>query len=370
MPFGNQPQGPANIPTPAWNSAEAPPPPSPLKYDKAYHGHTFKSFAAPINFDGWTVDRIRAAISLHDQGMFVESSSLAIVSSRFGPVYAALSQAIAPGLALPRHVNGGTRGLARLLRDEIEAQIAPRAGLLPSAQFPPTVWGSVQLDLAQMGFAVLQHVYGDPDPMTGVMPIYTRRWPTWAVQYYRYRRTYVALTDQGPIDIVSGDGKFTLIGDTEEPHFEGAIRAAGLEVLDGTLVKQARASYVDRYGNPKWVGIMPEGVATRSPEGDAYFEALLEIQGPNGFGALPHGSEYKVEALTSSQSSVFKDSLENVWQYVAAIYLGSDGTMTRGTGVYSAPIFAGVRLLLMVASLWRECGGTSSIAGLRPWSGA
>src|SRR5262249_11327184 len=157
---------------------------------------------------------------------------------------------------------------------------------------PPVLWGSMQLDLAMMGFTVLQHAYGDPDPETGVRPIYTRRWPTWAIQYHRWRRTYVALTLEGPVDIISGDGKFTLIGDSEEPHFDGAIRALGLEVLDGALVKQARASYVDRYGNPKWVGFMPEGVAVRSPEGDAFFDALATIQGPNGFGALPFGSKF------------------------------------------------------------------------------
>jgi hypothetical protein len=342
-PFGATPQPPANVPPPAWNTDQPKPPPKPLRFDLGYHGHTFKSYAAPQSFEGWSVDRIRNAVALHDQGMFLESSMLALVASRFGPVFAALGQAIAPALALPRHVNGGTRGLARVLRDEVETQIAPRAGLLPSAYFPPTLWGSIQLDLAQMGFCVLQHAYGDPDPDTGVMQIYTRRWPTWAVQYYRYRRTYVALTSEGPVDIISGDGKFTLIGDTEEPHFEGAIRAAALEVLDGTLVKQARASYVDKYGNPKWVGFMPPNVGTYSDEGNAFFRALETIQGPNGFGALPHGSEYEVAEMSSSQSTVFKDALDNVWQYVAAIYLGSDGTMTRGTGVYSAPIFAGVR---------------------------
>jgi hypothetical protein len=215
--------------------------------------------------------------------------------------------------------------------------------LKPSPFFPPHLWGAMQLDIAMMGFAVLQHVYGDDDPVTGERPVYTRRWPTWAVQWQAWRRTYVALTTEGPVDIVNGDGKFTLIGDTDMPHLDGAIRALGLEVLDGSLVKQARASYVDRYGNPKWLAIMPPGVKTRSEEGDDFMMALQLIQGPDGVGAFPHGSDYRVEQMSSQQSSVFKDALDNIWQYVAAILLGTDGTMSPATGVYSAPIFAGVR---------------------------
>lgn len=341
-PFSGGAQPGAMIPAPNYNADQPPPPPREFKFDPRYHGHTFRAPAAPLAFSGWSLERIRAAIDLHDQGYFLESSMLAIVASRFGPVFAALSQAIAPALGLPRHVRGGVRGLARILRDEIEAQLAPRSGLLPSPHFPPWLWGSAALDLRMMGFSVLQHAYGDEDPVTGVRPIYTRRWPTWATQYYRYRRTFVAITTDGPVDIISGDGKFTLLADTEEPHFEGAIRALGVEVLDGTLVKQARNSYVDRYGNPKWVGIMPPNVGTRTKEGDDFFDALRVIQGPDGYGALPNGSTYGVVQMTSSQSTVFKDALDNVWQFCAAIILGSDGTLSKGTGVYTAPVFAGV----------------------------
>lgn len=296
-----------------------------------------------MGFEGWDLDRVRDAITLHDQGRFIESSLLAIVASRFGPVFAALSQAIAPALALPRHVKGGTRGLSRTLRDEVELQLAPSDGLLPSAYFPPTLWGAIAVWVRLLGFAVLQHVYGEPDVDTGVRPVFTRLWPPWAVRYDRWRRTYVALTTDGPVDIISGDGKFTLVGDTDEPHFDGAIRALALETLQGQLAKHARASYIDRYGNPKWVGFMPEGVAVNSDEGDAMFEAIDTLMGPEGFGVLPNGSDYKTAQMQAGQNSVFDSALDNVWRFVAAILLGSDGTMSPSTGVYSAPIFAGVR---------------------------
>lgn len=343
-PFSAENQtGSANIPPGNYGADQPPPADSPREFRAGYHDRTFRSFAAPLLFEGWSLERVRNAVVLHDQGFFLESSMLAIVVSRFGPVFAALSQAIAPALALPRHVRGGQRGLGRMLRDEVEAQLAPRGGLLPSPYFPPTLWGSTALDLRLMGFAIFQHVYGDPDPDTMVRPVYTRRWPTWATQYYRYRRTFVALTTEGPIDIINGDGKFTLIADTEEPHFDGAIRALGIEAIDGALAKEARANYIDRYGNPKWVGIMPEKTAVRSPEGDAMFDAMETIQGPDGWGVIPHGADFKTAQMTAGQNAVFDSALDNVWKFVAAILLGSDGTMSPSTGVYSAPIFAGVR---------------------------
>ena len=275
-------------------------------------------------------------------GSFLESSTLALVCLSFSPVMAALGQRMAPALALPRKILSGNRGLSRVLGERVEQQICPRDGLYPSDQFPAHLFGSAQFDLAMMGFAVWQHVFGDPDPDTGIRPLYTRRWPTWAVQYYRYRRTYVAITDAGPIDILN-DGKFTLIADSEEPHFFGAILALAEEALDGISTRNNRAHYIDAYGNPKWVGEMPENVAPNSPEGDAMMDAIATIRRPDGWGIIPNGAKLNIEGLDAGKSVVMSDALASNWQNVAACLLGSDGTMTRGTGVYSAPIFAGVR---------------------------
>lgn len=343
-PFGPERVTGANTPMPAWFADQPPPPPAQVDFRPGYHDHTYRSFAAPVNFDGWTIERIRNAIAQHDVGFFLESFRLSVALRRFGPVFTALAQAIAPVLGLPRMVTGGTRGLSRLLAAEVESQIAPRSGLLPSPYFRTTIWGSSAIDVRMMGFAVLQHVYGDPDPQDDVRPLYTRRWPTWATTYYPTRRTFVAFTDAGPVDIITGDGKFTLLADSEEPHHDGAVRALGLEVLAGVLADQALASYVDKYGNPKLWGTMPEGVSVLSPEGVAFLEACATIRGPNGFGILPHGATLAWAQLSASQSAMFKEANEKVTTRVAGILLGSDGTMTSGTGgVYQSPYFWGVR---------------------------
>jgi hypothetical protein len=359
QPFGPEPQLPARIPQPTWNLDQPPPPPARHLFDAAYNAHTFRSYSAPLGFDAWDVDRIRMAISLHRQGLFLESSTLMMVCLGFAPVLAALEQAIAPALSLPRHVRGGTRGLSRLVASEIEEQLVPRGALLDSPYFPSTNWATMAILDRMMGFSVLQHVDGEPDPDTGVRPRYTRPWPVWAVQYYRYRRTYVAITTEGPIDI-RNDGHFTLVADHDEPHFLGAIAAIGEEVLSGRLTQQSRNAWINKYGQPKWVGLMPEKVATLSPEGIAMGAAILQITGPEGVGVLPHGAEFKTVGLDSKASSSFREALDNVIIHIAMALLGSDGTIRAGgegaAGPYRSPMFQQVALHLvrrMLSSILR-----------------
>lgn len=360
LPFSGGPQDPPNIPPLDYRTDQPRPPPKELEFDRHYHGHTFTSFAAPSTFEGWSLKRARDAIAMHRQGMFLESSTLAIVLLSFAPVLAALGQRLAPALALPRQIICSNRGLSRILGAEIEQQIAPSEGLSPSPYFPPTLWGATGFDLAMPGFAWWQHAYGDEDPITGVRPLYTRRWPTWATQYLREGRKFIAMTNDGPVDMVSGDGKWTLIADSEEPHFMGAIVALHEEVIEGIFTKRALANYIDRYGNPKWIAEMPPGTGVGTAEGNAFFNALATIRGPDGFGVIPNGAKMEMKGLVAGASTVIKDALESHWQYIASVLLGSDGTMTRGSGVYSAPIFAGVRRDLVDRDLRCMVRGTNS----------
>jgi len=304
---------------------------------------TFQASAAPTAFEGWTTRRMRNAIALHDQGFFFESYLLAQTCTRFGPVFAALRQAIAPAVRLPRKVTGGTVGLSRQLRAEYEMELCPRDGLVASPYFPVTLWGELAIEFSLMGFAVMQHVYGDPDPDTGVRHVWTRRWPTWATVYYPYRRTLVAQTNSGPVDII-GDGKFTIVADREEIGRDGAVRALGAPVMSGALVQMALDNYIDRYGNPHPDFEMPPGIGPNTKEGESIEQAIKLFQRPDGLIVRPNGSKFSMVQLDGRTSSVFKDAGDKVWAYVAAIMLGTDGTLSVGTGgaAYRAPGFWGV----------------------------
>lgn len=325
LPFSGQPQGSVQAPPITW-TGEGMAPPSGGPPPAGYLTHTYKTGGAPIGFEGWSLPRVRLAIAAHRIGIFWESSLLMFALLGFAPVFAALSQAIAPIFDLDRYIRGGDKGLAKQVRAELEVALVPRSGLLPSPYLPPTLWGTMMIFIRMMGFVVLQHVDGEPDPDTGIAQRYTRIWPPWAVKYERTLGKWCAYTTEGTIEIVN-DAHFTLVCDTLEPHLnDAAIVAISEEVLSGRLIQQLRNSWFFKYGNPKWVGILPEKVATQSPAGDAYFAALQTIVGPDGVGALPHGADFKTVGLDSKASDSFGAGLASVVMHIAMVLVGSTGT--------------------------------------------
>jgi hypothetical protein len=332
---GNRPPG--NTPPISWWNDQMPPQPERFSLTPGYSDHTYQAMAAPYGFDAFTLDRIRNAVAAHRLGYFWESSSMAIAMMGFAPVLAALQQAIAPILALPRHVHGGDRGLAKGVAAEVEEQLVPQRGLLPSPFLPPSLWGTLAIYLRMLGFAVLQHVDGDPDPDTGIRTRYTRLWEPWAVNYYRSPRKWIALTTEGPVEI-RNDGKFTLVIDEQEGHFTGAIVALGEEVLGGKLTWEAWLSYLDFFGKPKLYATLPEKVPTTGQAGDAFRESVETIYGPDGRGVLPHGSTVETVALQGKGGDAFLPAIANAVVHIAMCLLGTDGTVKSGgmdgTGAY------------------------------------
>lgn len=343
-PFGPTPmQGPRpNVP-PASYGASQPiaPPPGGTPFREGYHDKTLVPNSAPINFGGITLDFARSILDQHDAGTsFYFSYQLAVAMTRFPAVYSALGVRCAPAIALPRQIDGGSRGLPRIVREEVETMITPQDGRLSSPYFPSTLWGTIGWDLAMLGFAVLQHVYGAPDAR-GIRKMYTRRWPPWSVYYEPWRQTYVALIANGaPVDIIN-DGKFTLIGKTDIPHLSAAIRPLMMPVFDASQVVQARAGWIDKYSDPKWIGMMPDGQGPRTPEGRAFYDAMREVTAPGGVGVFPHGSNVTIEGLSAEASACFKEALDADNTFVNVVLTGVDSNAS--SGVYkSIPMSYGI----------------------------
>lgn len=336
LPFSGASQPAVRAPVINWTTDGMPPPSGSAPPD-GYMAHTYRTGGAPIGFEGWSLPRVRAAIAAHSIGIFWESSLLMIALLRFAPVLAALQQAIAPIFDLDRYIRGGDKGLAKMVRAELEAALVPRSGLVPSPYLPPTLWGSMMILIRMMGFCVLQHVDGEPDADTGIRQRYTRIWPPWAVKYERSLGKWFAYTSEEMIEIVN-DGKFTLICDTLEPHLnDSAIVAISEEVLSGRLIQQLRNSWFFKYGNPKWVATLPEKVATTSDAGRGFFAAVQTIVGPDGVGALPYGSTFDTVGLKSEAANSFGLGLDSVILHIAMVLVGSGGTGIDGGGAGGAP---------------------------------
>lgn len=315
------------------------PQPSPEKYTfrPGYSDHTYQNFSAPLSFDGFGLDAIRAAISQHRLGYFWQSSALKVSILGFAPVLAALQQRVAPILGLARHVRGGDRGLAKMISAEVEDALVPRGGLEPSRYVPPHLWGTMAINLALMNFQVLQHVDGDPDPETGVRPRFTRTWPEWAVQMYRSPRKVIALTTEGPVEICN-DGKFTLVAYEEEPHLSSAICALGEEAFAGKFTQENRLNFLYFFGNPKLWGTLPEKVSIDGDDGKAFVYSVNEvIYGPDGRGVLPYGSKLEAVGISGEGSRAFDGALADAVIRVFMVLTGSAGTIGNTAGSGAGP---------------------------------
>ena len=314
------------------------PPASPVQpgFRAGYSDVTYQQFSAPVAFDGFDFDRIYAANTAHRLGTFYESSALMVAVLGFAPVLAALQQAIAPILALPRHVHGGSSELARLVTTEVAEQIVPRGGLLPSPYLPPTLWGTLAIYLRMMGFGCLQHIDGDMDSETGIRPRYTRIAEPWAIQRTRSPRKAIFYSTGGPVEICN-DGKFTLIEDEQEGHLTGAVLALGTEAAAGRLTQDARLRWLDFFSSPKLVATLPQFVPTGGEAGNAFVAALETIYGPEGRGVLPYGSKVEAVSINGEGATQFNSAIVDAIIHVFMVLTGSAGTIGSGGATGAGP---------------------------------
>ncbi len=330
--------GPPRIPRIDWTQDQSPPQPGSFSFRSGYSDYTFQNFSAPLGFEGFGLDRIRSAVALHRLGNFFESSAMAVTVLAFAPVLAALQQRVAPILGLARRVEGGDKGLAKLVATEVLEQLTPAGGLMSSPHLPPALWGTMAASLALMNFAVLQHVDGDPDPDTGVRPRFTRTWPTWALQATRSPRKLLAITDAGPVEVCN-DGKFTLVADEEEPWLSSPILALGEETFGGKLSAENRYSFLDFFGKPKLWATPPQALATHGTDGgDAFTISVLDhLYGPDGRAVLPFGSKVEAVSISGEGAKAFQDAQLDAIIRIFMVLTGSAGTVGSGSATGAGP---------------------------------
>jgi hypothetical protein len=296
---------------------------------------------------GWDVARARQAIEQHDMGRFSESWALATKVSQWSRIFGALRQRIAPTQRFPRIVEGGQRGLDRIVREEAEGIFRP------GIEFP-SVWSTIE-SLALMGFAWWQTFeVSMPD---GTRSPRTEFWPTDATWYDVGRgRWYVWTQEEGGIEVLPDDPRWTLVaqvGHTEEPWKQGAVRAVGLEYVDAAFTRFDRSDYADNQGRPKPYAILPKGTqvsrtskgeASSEPtEGDFVLESLGSLLESEAGAVFANGTELGQLPVSAEVAGLYKDILESDAEGVAIAILGTDGTVSKGTGgVYSSPVFQGV----------------------------
>jgi len=316
---------------------------------------------------GWTVERARLAIEQHDMGRFAESWALAVKVSQWSRVFGALRQRIAPIQRFPRSVDGGTRGLDRVVREEAERLFKGQTGTLPAF---PSFWTTVEC-LALMGFSWWQS--WEVPLADGTRTPQTEFWPPDASWYDMGRqRWYMWTQEEGSVEVQRDDPRWTLIALGEEPWRAGAVRAIGLEYVDAAFARFDRSDLADTHGRPKAYAVMPEGVKVsetvggeapaKSTEGDLVLDSLRILQESDAGAAFAHGTELGQLAVADGVVGLYKDILESDAEGVAIAILGTDGTVSKGTGgVYSSPMFQGVAENTVASDTEAVSGGATRV---------
>lgn len=348
-----------------------------MSTDMQYLQHEFRSGVDPSPwFSGWTVNAMREAIELHDAGYFYASSIAAIHARRLAPVLGALTQRIGPPLGIERAVHGSKRwngkGLSEVVRSETEDIFSENQA------FHIGFLGSLFIRIAMMGFAIIQHPWCPSDDGSLLIPKLTT-WPAAAATWDACKRRYIAHTLDGPVDVVDGDGHWTVIapwGDESEPsHLMGAIRAIGLLYLKGGLSDRDEAEYSTIHGLAKPIGYLPPGVMPKSDdEEQAYaardFSAAVKgLLRPRSGGTFPHESKVELLEAKGQSHGIFEQVARRVGSYVAMALVGQDATLGKGQGsaVYASPMFAGVKFSLTRAET-RAAGVALSRGVARPYA--
>jgi hypothetical protein len=194
--------------------------------------------------------------------------------------------------------------------------------------------------------------------------------PLEAVEWSEIDRCLIANTvEEGRVRIEHGDGRWIV----SAMHADRPWRWGGVIPLANVLASrpfaiQARGSNANSHGDDKWIGTLPQGMAIKSPEGDAFLDELAGLYEPRRVMIKPHGSEVKREEAMGQNWQIFKEILDSDKKDAQRILLGQDGTMTNSGGDYikSWGMF-GVRNDIVEGDLTTE-GAAISTGLLRPWS--
>jgi hypothetical protein len=304
--------------------------------DRSYLEHVFiarNNLYALIA--GWNVGTVRTAIDALDLGSsFILSGGLSVVVSRHPAVFGPLLQRKSPPLGLQREVTGGERGAARRARDGFRRVV--REGIEPRL-------ADIVGNLAMGGFQILQHVWSASADASTLEPT-TTLWPSSCVWWNPFTRGLEAITAEGRIPIVDGDGKWTVIGSGEKPFLNGAIRALAEAWAAARYAERDEAALSAYLGRLCPIGIAPENIQPGTKEGDEFLLSVKSLGEAQSGGIFPFGSDVKTLAnIDAGAAALFTGFLDRRERAFAIALLGTDGTVSKGSpGVYTSPLFAGV----------------------------
>jgi len=330
--------------------------PASISTDEKYLGHKFENYDKQW-LGEWTVERIRRHRDAFQEGRVYQGKRLARFFKRDANVVGALGQRVAPWMGCPHTLEGGSE----VARKELETMLGARGTLLQS----PTK-RAVAEDLVMCGMSVLQTTYRPRKDGTRWDPI-VEEWDLESVDRDRYG--YFAMTKDGRIPIVHGDGKWTIIKTTEKhPHENGAVIPISLHVASRGHSIVDRASGGRAIGHPKLHAELPEKIAVNSDVGKSLDLAVGKLWDGVRHIVTAAGTKLAKVEFAGTGWQIFRDGPKLDKSDIFLALTGQDGSAANEGGSYTkALILEGILFSWVTEDVGAGSSGyTTGI--LRPWA--
>lgn len=330
--------------------------PLPASFDERYMRRRFRPNSRPNGVYAWDLERVRAARDAQCTGNYRSSADLAEAVKTDPAVFSALLNRLAPHRGLPIDFEG--------------AREKPRkeAAALLSQAVPFGVMADGFERQAMLGEAVMQVIWTARPDGSRIEPI-LEPWPMQSVYNDRHTGKLRALTTDGFVDIVHGDGKWIVWRlHASEPWHWGAVKALALVWADRAFGVRDRSLSAEAHGIAKPIGELPKDVKLDSPAGLAFKEFVEELYHSKSGGVVPNGAIVKLLESAGQGWQIFRELIEGDSKDIARILLGQDGSMVNEGGNYiKAAMLYGVRNDIVEGDLGAAAYALNT--GLwRPWA--
>lgn len=335
----------------------------PSTFDTSYLAHVYTSPTDVTGFYAWDLGRIRRAREAHMRGEFYQSARLAEAMKTDPAIFASLLNRIAPSMGLERVISTSLIKPSKRIRNEAAVAFGKASPSLSLAALADAFEG-----VAMMGVQVLQNRWEVRDDGSRV-DVFIEPWPMDTVMLDPTRKQLVAITTEGPVDIVHGDGKWVVASlHHDKPWLWGAIVPLAMLWPDRAYGTRDRSQNAEAHGQGKPVGTLPKDVLLDSQEGKQFAAVIRRLNQARSGLIKPYGSELEYLESSSQAWQIFKEIISSDNSDIAKVLLGQDGTVNNSGGNYiKSDVLFGVRNDIVEGDL-RAMQYAINTGVLRPWT--
>lgn len=312
------------------------------------------------SFTGWSLETIRGARDSHMVGNMQASADLAQACKCEPTIFTALQNRIAPHRGLPRVVRCRKVRIAA----EASATFAPAGQALPAS----TV-ATAEERMVMLGAAVGQNVWTARPDGTRV-DVRHELWPARSLRVDTLRAQLQAVTTQGFVDVIHGDGRWVVWSlFDDEPWQWGAVKPLSTLWAQLSMGGADWQEASEIHGHAHTIGRLPDGMAADSAAAESFALLCDELTSrKRSGGVIPGGGAIELVEANSNVYQIWTELIKQRTSEVVRTLLGQDGTTTNEGGNYiKAAMLSGVRDDLVEADLGAlSYAATTGI--LQPWA--